>query len=249
MPKIIKSTSISEAPIVRIGPAEQEVDQNQEANELGQVSSMPPIDLAVLQEQADALLRLAQQEAVACRTEAETYAESLQQEARQQGYEAGYQEGFQNGVEAATKEMQAKVDQATKQAANILSCAEEQSRGIIIGAERQIIDIAMTIARKILSREIEENPMVVLPIVTAALDKVRDQEQIKIRVHSEDYELVLQARRDLQMLVGREQGLQIVADPTISSGGCIIDTAYGSVDARVDTQLDSIRKALEEVLP
>ena len=91
--------------------------------------------------------------------------------------------------------------------------------------------------------------MVVLPIVTAALKKVRDQEQIEIRVNPEEYHLLLQARKDLQLVLGREQALQIVADQTIPAGGCIIDTAYGSVDARIDTQFDTLRKALAEVIP
>lgn len=46
-----------------------------------------------------------------------------------------------------------------------------------------------------------------LPIVTAAISKVKDQDSIQIRVHPDDYETVLMARRDLQLLIGREEGL------------------------------------------
>ena len=43
------------------------------------------------------------------------------------------------------------------------------------------------------------------------------------------------------------QELKIVPDRMIESDGCIIRSQQGSVDARVDVQLNQIRKTLMEV--
>ena len=245
MPKIIKRISISDAPMLRI-----EVVAEEETTNIESINPhLIPVDLAAIQAQADSMLLAAQEAAATCTAETQMQAQVIMTQAQAQGFQQGHQEGYAQGKQEAIAEMKSSMEQAARKAQQTILLAQQQAQEIIIGAERQIIDIAMTITRKILVREVDENPMVVLPIVTAALDKVRDQEQIKIRIHPEDYDLVLQARRDLQILVGHEQALQIVSDQTVSQGGCIIETAYGSVDARIDTQLDTIRKALEEVLP
>ena len=117
----------------------------------------------------------------------------------------------------------------------------------MLDAERQIVDIALAVARKILAYEISENPMVVLPLVKTALAKVCDQEEVVIRVSVDDFDAVQLAKNDLQIMVGREQALKIIVDSTITGGSCIIDTSYGTVDARVDTQFENIKKALQGV--
>jgi flagellar assembly protein FliH len=256
LPRIIKSIDISDAPIVCIAvpaPAYEE----QEVLLVGPVESIDEEIDPVAVQKAQELLATAQEEAAACLAAATQTAQMQCEEAHKQGhaqgYEEGQREGFENGykegIDAAAQEMQTKLQSAIAKAEQILSIAEQQAKDIVVGAERQIIDISMAMVSKILAREVEENPMVVLPIVTAALKKVRDQEQIEIRINPEEYHLLLQARKDLQMVLGREQALQIVADQTIAAGGCIIDTAYGSVDARIDTQFDTLRKALAEIIP
>lgn len=255
MPKIIKKSDISDAPILCITVSGPDCEEQVELP-VEEIEPVDEIDPAAVQ-QAQALLASAQEEAAACLAAASQTAQLQREEAHKEGHQQGYAEGreegleagYKEGMDAAVQEMQTKLQNAIAKAEQILLIAEQQAKDIVIGAERHIIDISMAMVSKILAREIEENPMVVLPIVTAALKKVRDQEQIEIRVNPEEYHLLLQARKDLQLVLGREQALQIVADQTIPAGGCIIDTAYGSVDARIDTQFDTLRKALAEVIP
>lgn len=246
MPKIIKSVSVNHTPVVVVNNRRMTIEEEEEVvNE--------PADTSLLvkeaEQEAKTIIDSAQMQAAACITEANELATTLQQQAQQSGYDEGYQRGSTDGEQAALAQMKQHIEDAVVTAQRILSTAEQQAQAIVIGAEREIVEIALAIARTILVREVSENPMTVLPIVRAALDKIRDQDQINIRVHPEDYELVLQARRDLQMIVGKEQAIRITADQTVSAGGCVIDTAYGSVDAQIDTQLEVVRKALEELLP
>jgi len=203
--------------------------------------------------QAQKLYEEARLEAEKCLSEAAAQAEQLKQQAYeigyQEGFTAGQQEGFQSGRQEAETAMQQQLIESEAKAGRLIACAEQQYKESLISAERQIIELSLNIASKVLARELEENPMVVLPIVKAALAKVCDQEQISIRVCPEDFELVIQAKRDLQIMVGRENALSIISDHTVSCGGCMIDTPYGTVDARIDTQLEAVKKALQEIMP
>ncbi len=181
--------------------------------------------------------------------EAEQQAEQLKKQAYDEGHQSGYQDGLSQGNQSALTEMRQAIDKSAEKAEHMLALAQQEAQEMILAAERKIIDISLAVARKVLAREMEENPVIILPIVKAALEKVRNQEEVTLRVNPEDFEIVLHAKRDLQILLGGDRSLTINADHSICSGGCMIDTAYGTVDARLDIQFESLKKALQDVLP
>jgi len=186
-----------------------------------------------------------------CLNEANQQVATIKQQAYDEGHQKGYQEGHQEGIikgqQAGLAEKRQVIDQAIAKTQQMLVTGEQAAKQMIVDAERQIIEIALAVARKILAYEITENPMVVLPLVKAALQKVSDQEEVMIRVSIDDFDSVFLAKKELQMMVGREQALGIIVDHTIESGSCVIDTSYGMVDAKIDTQFETIKKALQGV--
>lgn len=50
------------------------------------------------------------------------------------------------------------------------------------------------------------------------------------------------------MMIGKENAIVITADKTIENGGCVIETDSGTVDARVSTQMDVLKKAVMDVI-
>jgi flagellar assembly protein FliH len=205
---------------------------------------------------ADEIIVSAKMEATAIVNEAKAEAERYIDEAKeqteqikQQAYDEGHKEGTLQGKQSGLDEMQSLINEAVEKMQRMLAAGEKEAKDMIIMAERQIVEIALAVASKIVAYQITENPMVVLPIVKNALEKVCDQEQIVLRVSADDFETVLQAKQEFQNMVGGEQALTFLVDRTIERGNCVIDTSYGMVDARIDTQFDSIRTALQGVLP
>ena len=182
-----------------------------------------------------------------CLSEANQQVAPIKKQAYDEGHQKGYQEGIIQGRQAGLVEMQQVIDQAITKTQKILAAGEQETKNMILAAEKQIVEIALAVARKILAYEIAENPMVVLPLVKAALQKVSDQDEVVIRVSIDDFDAVLLAKKELQTMVGRENALKIIVDHTIDSGSCVIDTSYGTVDAKVDIQFETIKKALQGV--
>lgn len=221
---------------------------------------VPEIDLEAVRRDAEVIIAKAQDTAAQCLVEGETKAAELQASAQQAyeeafakgqeaGREQGYQEGYQQGEQTALDDMQATKQEALDKAQRLIKTSEQEVAQMFMDAEQQIVEIALAVAKKILAREIEDNPTTILPIVKEALSKVSDQNQILIRVNAEDYEMVLMAKRDLQLMVGRDNAINVTADHTVTAGGCIIETALGTVDARIDTKLELVQKAIQEVMP
>jgi flagellar assembly protein FliH len=46
------------------------------------------------------------------------------------------------------------------------------------------------------------------------------------------------------MAIDSQAELQILPDSTVKDNGCVIRSAFGSIDARIDTQLQEIKREL-----
>jgi flagellar assembly protein FliH len=42
--------------------------------------------------------------------------------------------------------------------------------------------------------------------------------------------------------------LEVQEDPRVEEGGCIVETVFGNIDARIETQLANLREELLKVL-
>lgn len=78
--------------------------------------------------------------------------------------------------------------------------------------------------------------------------KVKDQPSVNVRVSPDSYDLVLMARSEMQNLLEGNALLEVHSDETLGPGDVILETPNGDVDARLSTQLESIRKAIQDVM-
>ena len=69
-------------------------------------------------------------------------------------------------------------------------------------------------------------------------------QQLRIRLHPRDYELLQNQTRSLQTEFAQLADAEIVPDAEVSPGGCCIDTEYGCIDQQIETQLTRIGQAL-----
>lgn len=229
--EVVRAAQDKANSVLELAAAEAERVKGQAMEEIALLKSKAVDDLALQRIQAD--------EEIA-KLKAQT-----SELARQQGHEAG----LRQGMEDAMRQMAEQVKETADRCNVMIVTAEQEAGQIVMEAEPHIIDLVLAIGRKIIIDEVTERPDVVLGLVRNALERVRDQKQINIHISPEDYDFVVKARRELQGIVGAEQSLTITADVVLSKGGCLIETSFGTVEAGVETQLESIRKVLHGMLP
>ena len=211
-----------------------------------------PLDVELIrlaQEKAEELLQMAQQQAENIKNQSAQESAQLKEQAKEEGRSQGYDLGYKQGLAAANDRMKEQLTQTSERCNAMILASEQEYSRIVQEAEPQIIELVLAICRKIIVEEVGERPSAVLAVVREALQRVRDQKQIVIHVSPDDYDFILAARRELQSVIGAEQSLSITADPVLNKGGCLIETSFGTVEAGIDTQLDSIRKVLQGMLP
>ena len=202
--------------------------------------------VAEMLQQANLMIDEMKQQAI---REAAVEADRLKTKAAEEGTAEGHATGLRQGLDAAKQQMAAQLQQTCDQCNAMVATAEQEARQILQEAEPKIIELVMAISRKVITDEVETRPTVVLELVRGALARVRDQNQIIIHVSPDDYEFIMQSRRTLQAVVGAEQTLTVTADAVLGRGGCLIETSFGTVEAGIDTQLDSIHRVLQGMLP
>ncbi|HEX2271454.1 MAG TPA: type III secretion system stator protein SctL [Pyrinomonadaceae bacterium] len=170
--------------------------------------------------EARRIVAQAESEAAAIRQQAE----SIAREARDTAY--------REGSESALLEWQ-----------TLLLEAREQREQALAGIERDVLRLAVKIAEKILGRELERDKEAVIDIVATALRQARRNEMITLRVNPNDLPIVEQYRQRFEK-TGRNQFLDIVPDPAVTAGGCVIESESGAIDAQLSTQLRVLERAM-----
>lgn len=156
--------------------------------------------------------------------------EALEQQARDEGYAAGHAEGLAAAREL-TQARLARLDALLDAAARPLQAMDER-------VELELARLAMTVARQVLSHELRTSPdLVVEAVRQAALALPAASGSLRVRLHADDLAL-------LRQLGAAEEHWQLLADPTLQRGDCLLESERSRLDARVETRLAAVVDAV-----
>ena len=182
-------------------------------------------------------------------SEAQKQIESDREKARAKGHEEGFAAGRAEGEAAVREEMAESIRAANAKAEKTLRDAHDAMRDYLMEAEEDIVSIAMTTVERILPQHFIDVPQTVLPVVRDAILRVKDQKEIIVHVPPDSYDFVLMARDELRgLLTAGDTNLMIASDEAMKPGDCLVETPNGSVDARLQTQIEQLKKAVREVM-
>lgn len=191
-------------------------------------------------EEAERLLTEAKQQIEAWWTEQRLQDEDLAETLKMEGYGQGYAEGSAK----AELEMKELMEQATHQASELIQLAHQTKEDLIQEAEPFLVELSCNIAEKILDHQLAIEPEFTLELIRKNLSRKREKGIISLCVAPEQFEFVNAAREELGLSIDSQAELQILPDSTVKDRGCVIRSSFGSVDARIDTQLSEIKKEL-----
>lgn len=209
-----------------------------------------PAQAEILRRRAQALAQARQegqekgyQEGLA-KGHAEGHAQGLEigrAEGHTQGLAAGRAEGHAQGLESGHAEGHAQVqEQAARLDALAQACADALNN-LESEVGQSLIHLATRIAEQVLREQLQEQPDHILAIVRDVLQsRPEPGAPLNLRLHPDDLGLVntmLQQTPD-------HASYRLIADERITRGGCMAETALGSVDATLETRWQRIVSAL-----
>ena len=106
------------------------------------------------------------------------------------------------------------------------------------------IHLAAEIAKRLIRGELTRQPQVPLNLVREALQLAVADGNVRLLLNPNDHRAL---QSQVQLLVREMSGLgetQVLADPSISPGGCRVETRFGSIDQTFEAQLARVEEEL-----
>lgn len=185
---------------------------------------IPQVDLGQLLN-GEELLKAIQQDAEDYRLEVAKECEKLKEKAQAEGYE----EGFKTWVEHIAK-------------------LEEEIAKVRREFEKVLVPVAMKAAQKIVGKALEESEETIVDIVAQTLKPVTTHKKITIYVNKKDLEALEKNKQRLKQLFESLETFILRERADISSGGCIIETEGGIINAQIENQWRTLEKAFDNLL-
>jgi flagellar assembly protein FliH len=111
--------------------------------------------------------------------------------------------------------------------------------------EGEVVQLALSIARKILHREAQLDPLLLAGIVRVALEKIDGATGVRLRVHPNN---AADWRRYLTIHLDPADLPEIVEDSALEMDRCTLETSMGTAVIGLEPQLKEIEQGLMDLL-
>lgn len=173
--------------------------------------------------------------------EANVEKENIKAAAHQDGYKEGHEQGFLEG--------QNEVNRLVERIHKIVESVMVRREEILCETEQQIVELVLLMTRKVVKIISENQKTVVLSNVLAALKKIRTRGNITLRVNTEDLKLTTAHVDEFIKRIENVNGISVIEDSAVDKGGCIVETDFGAIDARISSQLAELENKIMEISP
>ncbi|WP_282941808.1 FliH/SctL family protein [Paenibacillus sp. RC67] len=226
-------------------------EQQREWNELQELKEQLLQDAQTFAEEQ---VRAAMDEAAAVREQAQTEIQQWWNEQREndeqlqvQLKDDGFRQGYENGLKESEEHLREQYNEMLQEASQILDQAYRLKQQIIQEAEPFLIQLSCAIAEKIISRQLTVEPEWIIELIQSILSRRREKGIITLCVAPAHFSYIQDAREELLLHIDSQAELQIIPDPSVHDHGCVVRSNFGSIDAKIDTQLNEIKNVLQHL--
>jgi len=189
-----------------------------------------------MSKQAEGYLDQIREQAARLVTAAQEEAASVRQQARTEGRAAGKAE-IDLLVAAQLKTALPAVQEAVAELNKARDCC-------LIAWEKRVVQLACSIASRIIRQEISQSPQITITLVREALNMAAGSPKLQLKMNPADIEALSGSLELLRNELTRGGQAEIVPDAEITLGGCRIDTSLGTIDQQIEAQLGRIEEEL-----
>jgi len=154
--------------------------------------------------------------------------EAIYNQAYKEGREKGLAEGRQQGLE----NIKSSIDYIN----NVANFLSEPLAELDEAVVDELSQLAIIIAKQLLRRELAADPGQVIAVVRAALDALPlNSQTIRIHLNPQDISLIEEVYHKDEMA-----GFKYIENPSITRGGCKLETELSVIDATIEAQVAAI---------
>lgn len=142
------------------------------------------------------------------------------------------------------KEYEQKVVAERAAVAKLIAGFEEERSDYYARVEAEVVQLALSIAAKILHREAQVEPMLLAALVRIAVEKMREGSGVTLRVHPSRVESWRRYFAEYPNL----SHVEVAEDASLTDQDCMVGTELGSANFGLDTQLKEVEQGFFDLL-
>lgn len=166
--------------------------------------------------------------------EIEAIRQAAFEEGREEGRAAGQAEGYKDGFKRGESDVKAAVTRLGQITRVLLEPIPRHDDEL----EAAVLELVENVCKRVVQRELKLDSSGLQAVVATALDCLNPGSQrIRIHLNPVDLELISTHLRTMGEL---EESWRVLPHPTISPGGCIVETDNSLIDARAEKRLAAV---------
>ncbi len=156
---------------------------------------------------------------------------------------ASYQRGRDDAEKAMSQQLLQQRAEVHELMRGVLESLRNSVPQILRETENTLIALALSVAQKLVA-ETPISTAMVEAVVRDALAQVEGTAQFTVRLHPADLELLRKSDSPLLTSGDGEKEFRFLSSPEVTRGGCLVQTHFGTVDARRETKFDLLQRTL-----
>ena len=158
-------------------------------------------------------------------------------------WQASYDLGRIEGEKALSEQLLKQRADMHEIMSGVLNSLRQAVPQVVRDTENTLVSLALEVAQKLVSDMPISVPMIESAI-RDALAQVEGTAQITVRLHPADLELLQKADSPVLASTDAPGEFRFLGSPEVTRGGCLVQTRFGTVDARRETKFDLIKRSL-----
>ncbi len=168
---------------------------------------------------------------------------------QEQAYQEAYQLGLDEGKKKAFTDFSGHIQENLDRLSDVIGHVEKLKESLMSFNESHLIKLMFHMASRLAHTHLENNNPLIVDIIKNSVNLAQDEEEIVVRVSAQQFDFLEQLKTEN----GREYDFlkKIKLEPSaeVSPGGCIVETNYGEVDARIEQRTKQLWEGLIDNMP
>lgn len=156
-----------------------------------------------------------------------------QEKIRQQSYEKSYAKGYMEGLSQGKKELREQYGNLQSLMAALVMPLPNVDDQVV----EELVQLCMAVVKHMVRRELKTSPDEVVAVVREALSLLPvAASELTLELHPDDAKLI----RTTLTQTEAESGWRIIEDPSLTRGGCRVQTSTSRIDATVEKRINDV---------
>ena len=170
-------------------------------------------------------------------------------EIQEKAYQEAYQLGLDEGKKKAFTDFSIHIQENLDRFAAVIGQVEKLKESLVSFNEAHLIKLMFHMASRLAHTQLENNNPLIVEIIKNSVNLAQDEEEIVVRVATEQFDFL----EKLKTENGREydflKKIRLEPSAEVRPGGCIVETNYGEVDARIEQRTKQLWEGLIDNMP